>query len=106
MGDFFYHIYQFIRSRKIFGIVILLTIVSGLAILASQITFEEDITKLIPTNKNNSDAQRVLQTVNFADKIIVNIKRDQNSSVNELTDYASRFIDSLYKKIFSKLFLN
>ena len=97
MGDFFYHIYQFIRSRKIFGIVILLTIVSGLAILASQITFEEDITKLIPTNKNNSDAQRVLQTVNFADKIIVNIKRDQNSSVNELTDYASRFIDSLNK---------
>ncbi|WP_191858294.1 1-acyl-sn-glycerol-3-phosphate acyltransferase [Hanstruepera ponticola] len=97
MGDFFYHIYQFIRAKKIIGIIAFSITVTGLIWFASQISFEEDITKLIPTNDKNSDAQRVLQTVNFADKIIVNIKRDDKIPVDALTDYASQFIDSLNK---------
>ncbi|PNQ74659.1 glycerol acyltransferase [Hanstruepera neustonica] len=97
MGDFFYHIYQSIQSKKIIGIAVFLTIISLLGWLASRISFEEDITKLIPTTKENSDAQRVLKTVNFADKIIVNIKREGQGSVDDLTEYASQFIDSLSK---------
>lgn len=97
MGDFFYHIYQSIRSKKIVGIAIFLLVVSLLVWLASQISFEEDITKLIPTTKENSDAQRVLKTVNFADKIIVNIKREGEGSIDDLTNYASQFIDSISK---------
>lgn len=69
----------------------------GLVFLASKIEFEEDITKLIPTTEKNKSAQRVLQTVNFADKIIVNIKRD-GGSIEDLTDYATQFIDSLNTK--------
>ena len=95
MADFFYKIYRTILAKKIISFSVFLAVILGLVWLASQITFEEDITKLIPTNEKNSDAQRVLQTVNFADKIIVNIKRDKNGSINELTQYASQFIDSL-----------
>tara|TARA_R110002012_G_scaffold322083_1_gene554869 strand:+ start:43072 stop:46755 length:3684 start_codon:yes stop_codon:yes gene_type:complete len=95
MTNFFYNIYLWITSRKLISFLGLLVVVSGLVVLASNITFEEDITKLIPTSDENEDAQKVLKTVNFADKIIVNITRESGASVQDLTQYASQFIDSL-----------
>ena len=97
MGDLFFQLYRTIKKKKIISFSVLLAVILGLVWLASKISFEEDITKLIPTTEKNSDAQRVLQTVNFADKIIVNIKRNNNSSVDDLTQYATQFIDSLNK---------
>lgn len=95
MNKLFYHIYLWIASRKLISFLGLLIVVSGLAILATNITFEEDITKLIPTSSENEDAQKVLKTVNFADKIIVNLTRESGASVQNLTQYALQFIDSL-----------
>lgn len=97
MGNILYNLYCTINSKKTFSFFVLITVIFGLVWFALQISFEEDITKLIPTNEKNSDAQRVLKTVNFADKIIVNIKRDDTSSIETLTQYASQFIDSLNK---------
>jgi len=97
MTNFFYQIHLWIASRKLISFLGLLIVVSGLIVLASNITFEEDITKLIPTSSENEDAQKVLKTVNFADKIIVNITRESGASVQDLTQYASQFIDSLEK---------
>ncbi|EGV42897.2 glycerol acyltransferase [Bizionia argentinensis JUB59] len=97
MTDFFYHIYLWIASRKLIGFLGLLVLVLGLVFLASNINFEEDITKLIPTSSENKDAQKVMKTVNFADKIIVNITRESGASVDDLTQYATQYIDSLEK---------
>ncbi|MDO6761150.1 MMPL family transporter [Tamlana sp. 2_MG-2023] len=63
--------------------------------MASKIEFEEDITKLIPSTTENSEAQKVLKNVNFTDKIIVNITKSPDASVDDLTQYASQFIDSI-----------
>lgn len=63
--------------------------------MASTLKFDEDISKLIPTNSENEQLQKVLKTVQFADKIIVNIQREKNGSTDDLTDYATRFLDSL-----------
>ena len=68
-----------------------------LLLVASRIQFEEDITKLIPSNDENSKVQKVLKNVNFTDKIIVNISRESNGSIEDLTQYASQFIDSISK---------
>ena len=95
MASMFYNIYQWISKNKMASLLLFTVLVSSLAYLASKIEFEEDITKLIPTNNENIEAQKVLKTVNFADKIIVNIKREQNTSKEELIAYASQFIDSL-----------
>lgn len=97
MTNFFYQIYLWISSRKLIGFLGLLILVLGLFLLAKNINFEEDITKLIPTNSQNEDAQNVLKTVNFADKIIVNISREPGASIEDLTQYASQLIDSLEK---------
>ena len=45
---------------------------------ASQIKFEEDITKLIPTNDKADVTAKVLKQLNFADKITVILKLDKN----------------------------
>ena len=95
MNKLFYNIYLWIASRKLIASIGLIFVVLGLVFLASNITFEEDITKLIPTSNKNENAQKVLKTVNFADKIIVNITRESGASVQDLTQYASQFIDSL-----------
>ena len=97
MNTFFYNIYKSVFSKKLLSIGALLLLILGLLFTASKIEFEEDITKLIPTNDKTSDAQKVLKTVNFADKIVVNIKRQPNGSIDDLTQYATQFIDSVSK---------
>lgn len=70
-------------------------LLSGLVFLVSKIRFEEDISKLIPINSESQNLQKVLKTVNFTDKIIVTIHREDATSIDNLTEYATEFIDSL-----------
>ncbi|WP_223032200.1 1-acyl-sn-glycerol-3-phosphate acyltransferase [Hanstruepera marina] len=98
MAELFYRTYQLIKSNTLVSLLGFIAILLGLIFLASRIEFEEDITKLIPTSEQNADAQKVLKTANFADKIIVNISREPHASVEDLTAYASQFIDSLNQK--------
>ena len=98
MDNIFYRTYKYILSNRIASIFCLLIIVFSLGFLALKVEFEEDITKLIPTNSKNSNFQKVLKTTNFADKIIVNISRDPDGSLDDLTQYATQFIDSITTK--------
>ena len=95
MDKLFYNISQRIAAQKPLSIGVLLALIIGLFFLASNIEFEEDITKLIPQSKKFSEAQKVLKQVNFADKIIINIQRKENGNVDDLTQYATAFIDSI-----------
>ena len=95
MDKLFYNIYKRIAVQKPLGLGVLFAIIIGLFFLASNIEFEEDITKLIPQTEKSSEAQKVLKQINFADKIIVNIKRENNGTVDDLTQFATTFIDSI-----------
>ena len=97
MNSFFRRAFTFFHSNKKRSIALLLVVFAALLFISSQLSFEEDITKLIPSNEKTENTQKILKNVNFSDKIIVNIKRAPNTSVNELTEYASQFIDSLNK---------
>ena len=97
MHNFFYSTYLYFKSRKWIGLGILGLLFVGLIFVASKIQFEEDINKLIPTTKDNAELQNVLKNVNFTDKIIVNITKEDHASVDDLTNYASQFIDSINK---------
>jgi 1-acyl-sn-glycerol-3-phosphate acyltransferase len=50
--------------------------------------FEEDISKLIPSTEQSEIKQKVLQNVNFADKIIVNISTSKSGNQSALQNYA------------------
>ncbi|MGB3150912.1 MAG: MMPL family transporter, partial [Maribacter sp.] len=97
MGDFFFRTYQRIGKNKGVSILLLLLVVTGLSFLAFNIRFEDDITALIPANKETRRIQKVLKSISFTDKIIVNIEKKPNASMEELTGYASAFIDSIQK---------
>ncbi len=62
---------------------------------ASQIKFEEDITKLIPTNDKADVTAKVLKQLNFADKITVIFKLEKNGSDEDLKEMATAFSDSV-----------
>ncbi len=64
---------------------------------ASQIKFEEDITKLIPTNDKADVTAKVLKQLNFADKITVIFKLDKNGTEEDLKEMATIFSDSVSK---------
>ncbi|OBQ56932.1 MMPL family transporter [Tamlana sp. s12] len=97
MHKLFYNIYTYIHARKALGFGLLIVLFSALIYTASKIEFEEDISKLIPTTEANSDLHKVLDQVNFTDKIIVHISKTPEAPVDELTQYASQFIDSVTK---------
>ena len=95
MEPFFISIYNYFIKNKIkaFGIIISLLLV--LLFFASKISFQENITQLIPSNSESDITSKVLKQVNFADKITILIKLDKNGSVENLTSCANQFIDSV-----------
>lgn len=96
MGSLFHGFYEWISAHKWVSVLAFAVFVLGLGFLASRIEFEEDISKLIPVNKETEVLQKVLKSTNFADKIIVNIQRDKGGNTADLTEYATQFLDSLY----------
>jgi len=64
---------------------------------ASRIKFEEDITKLIPTNDKADATAKVLKQLNFADKTTVIFKLEKNGSEEDLKEMATTFSDSVAK---------
>ena len=95
MDRFFIKIYHSLQKQKILAFGLLLLVFIGLIFTASKLKFEEDITKLIPNSEKADITNKVLQHVNFADKIIVYLETKTNGNEDDLTQYASALIDSL-----------
>ena len=97
MGNFFYKTYLFVQNQKWTSLFVLLLLLVSLGGIASQIEFDDDITALIPETEDSKKIQEVLESIAFTDKIIVNIRREEGASIDELTTYANTFLDSLEK---------
>lgn len=95
MGEFLYKTYLSIQKKRWASLIVLLLLVISLAGIASKIEFDEDITALIPANEESRKIQEVLKSIAFTDKIIVNIRRKKEGTIDDLTQYASEFLDSL-----------
>ncbi|MFS4454841.1 1-acyl-sn-glycerol-3-phosphate acyltransferase [Maribacter sp. 2304DJ31-5] len=95
MGDIFHGTYRFINKNRITSIIVFVVLTGVLAFFASKIRLEDDITALIPANEESKRVQKVLKSISFTDKIIVNIQKNENTSIADLTQYASDFIDSI-----------
>ncbi|WP_276168302.1 MMPL family transporter [Zobellia alginiliquefaciens] len=95
MGRFFFKAYQFIADKRLLSLGILLLLILGLASIVSKIQFEDDITALIPANEEAQRVQKVLKSITFTDKIIINIQKDEEGTVDDLTQYAKDLLDSL-----------
>jgi len=94
MHRIFISIYRYIRKHKLIAWPLIMGIIACFVYIASNIGFEEDITRLIPSNSRSEITQKVLKTVSFSDKIIVNISNPEGNP-EYLTAYASEYVDAL-----------
>lgn len=97
MHHYFYAIHLFVNRRKTLSVVLAILMLLAFGFFASQLKFEEDITKLIPTNDKADVTAKVLKQLNFADKTTVIFKLDKNGTDEDLKEMATLFSDSVAK---------
>lgn len=95
MHKFFIRVHYFVQKNKLLSLAMAFLFLIVFGFFASKIRFEEDITRIIPKNENADVATKVLKQLNFSDKITVIIEKDKNGSIDDLTQTATDFIDSL-----------
>lgn len=95
MGSLFYGIYRWMAKKRGLAVLGLLLLLVAFIGIIRQIEFDDDISSLIPVNEETKRIQKVLKSIAFTDKIVVNIRKEGNGSVEDLTDYASAFLDSI-----------
>ncbi len=98
MSGIFNGLYDLFRKFRISFIFLILIIFGISAYFVTKIKFEEDITRMLPSDENIQRISMVSQNINFMDKLIVNIAlKDTNLAPNpqKLIDFA----DQLNSKI-------
>jgi len=95
MHIFFYKIHLWIQKNKAFALIAAFVFLGITAFFASQIKFEEDITRIIPKNEKTNVTSKILQQLNFTDKIAVIIEKDSLGNVDDLTQVANQFLDTI-----------
>lgn len=98
MHHYFFAIHSYVNRRKFLSIGIAFALLIVFVFFASKIKFSEDITKLIPTNDKSDVTAKVLNQLNFADKITVTIHLEKEGTQEDLAEYARVFLDSVSKE--------
>jgi hypothetical protein len=97
MIDFLTNIYFKVKKRKITFFLLVLVALSSCIYIATRIQFDEDITNILPKGEKNDITAKVLQQLNFSDKITVMIEAQDPEAKNKIADAAHAFLDSLAK---------
>ncbi|TGD59161.1 MMPL family transporter [Flavobacterium humi] len=95
MHRYFIGIHYFVQKNKFISIGIALVFLIFFGFFASKIKFEEDITRIIPKNDKADVTAKILQQINFSDKITVIIEKGKNGTVDDLSETATVFLDSI-----------
>lgn len=95
MHKVFIRIHRFIEKNKVSALFLGLIYLGLTGFLFTRLQFEEDITRLIPRSESSDRASRVLNSLEFADKITVLIRKEKAGSADDLTAMADAFLDSL-----------
>ncbi|SFT03019.1 hypothetical protein SAMN05660206_109133 [Sphingobacterium wenxiniae] len=97
MGELFYHIYVAIQRHRIPACLLALLFLFGCGFIASKLRFEEDITQIIPQNERGDKTAKVLQQINFADKLTVLISKEDTVNKERMAEAAQTFLEKIAK---------
>lgn len=96
MSSFFIKIYHFIAKNKLVSVLFALVLLGVFGYFSSKIVFEEDITKILPKSEAGDITTKVVQQLNFSDKISILITKSGDTIPTvDLTQMAGDFIDGL-----------
>jgi 1-acyl-sn-glycerol-3-phosphate acyltransferase len=100
MSIFFAFIYRFLKQRKLFFILLFALSVGFCAYFASKIKFEEDITKMMPTDAKVDRLQKIFKNSKFLDRLVITVSAaDSNKTLSpdELITYTDTLISGIEK---------
>lgn len=95
MHKWLFNLYQYFQSHKTFAFLGFLMLSLLFVFGAAQLNFQEDIQQLIPKTEASTRLQRILKTVEFTDKIVVNISSENANAEDSLVSYAEAFLQEL-----------
>ena len=98
MQNFFSATYTYLNKRKLFSFALFTAILFVFGFFAKQLQFSEDITRLIPTNDKTNTTAKVLNQLNFADKITIKISSKNAGTPDDLSNAATLFLNELDAK--------
>ncbi|MDX9694734.1 MAG: MMPL family transporter [Bacteroidales bacterium] len=81
MSEIITSLFDRIQKSRIIFILLMLGILGLSVFFASKIRFEEDITKMLPSDKNIAKINLVSQNLNFADKLVISISLSDTNSI-------------------------
>ncbi|MAN26541.1 MULTISPECIES: MMPL family transporter [Mesonia] len=95
MHKWLFKIYQRVQAQKTIAFLVFLLMIILFAVGASQLNFQEDVQQLIPKTEASARLQRILKTVEFTDKIIVDISTEKEGKEDSLVSYAESLLTKL-----------
>ncbi|UOE38509.1 MMPL family transporter [Chryseobacterium oryzae] len=95
MHRIFIHLYYLISKNRITSLAFALFFLMVCGFFASKINFEEDISQIIPKNEKSDLTAKVLNQLNFSDKIIVIIEKKSNENDFQLSETADSFLNKI-----------
>ncbi len=102
MAKFFTNIYRYFeKHRLVFFITFALSFVLA-AYFATQVKFEEDISKILPKDKKIDQLNQVFTNSRFMDKLVVTVSlKDSNAMAqpDSLVAFADKFVNTVQSKL-------
>lgn len=95
MHRIFIHLYYLISKNRITSLAFALLFLMICGFFASKINFEEDISQIIPKNEKSDLTAKVLNQLNFSDKIIVIIEKKSSENDFQLSETADSFLNKI-----------
>ncbi len=98
MAHIFLHIYQWIaKSSTRLWLSLLLTVLF-ISYFASQVSFEEDISKMLPDDRENRGYQEAVNSTKILDKLIIRIELKDSTDEEAPKLYATEFFEKLSQR--------
>lgn len=101
-----YLVYLFFSKRKLFFTLFVVVICGVLGYYASKIELEEDITRFIPSDKNTSNINSILQNLKSKDKLVVHLYSGSADNIDQLVEKADALFDSVQQKVSASAYSN
>ena len=95
MFNTFYHLFIKIQKYPKTALLFFVLFFVGSLFIVQKITFNEDITRIIPKNNDQQNTAQIISEMNFTDKISVIFKKKNGASNNDLATAAQSFVDTL-----------
>ncbi|MBL4652212.1 MAG: MMPL family transporter, partial [Flavobacteriales bacterium] len=100
MGKFFVSIYNLIDSKRWLFLSLVLVCFLSAGYLASKLTLEEDIARMMPVDDKVAELNKILESSKFMDKMVLTASLSDTTKADPdlLIEYINLFVDSLSSK--------